>query len=381
MKKIFFSIAFSLIGLLLTSPRVFSQNTSEQPALEQDSLSYYQEIVSFVNGENSFEGTLTIPKKGTKHPAVILITGSGPQNRDEEILGFKIFAQIAEYFSSRGLAVLRYDDRGVGKSKGKSINNSTTAEFAEDVAQAIKFLRTRTEINPQKIGLLGHSEGAVVAALTASEATNQVAFVVSMAGTGVSGSEIIIEQSRAILLASPEPDTTKIREELPMLERMHQLIISGDSLALEQFKDELVAKVISDIDALPEERRKNITDKEKYARMSIDMQIKQTSTPWMKFFLGYDPAPALEKLTCPILLLFGELDLQVLPAQNQTPMVKALKKGKNSDFEIKVFPKANHLFQEAITGSPQEYATLPKKFVEGFLEYTYQWIAKRAGIK
>lgn len=381
MKKIFFSILLSVIGASLINPCLFAQSTSEEPALAQDSLSYYEEIVSFVNGENSFEGTLTIPKKGEKHPAVILITGSGPQNRDEEILGFKIFAQIADHFSSKGLAVLRYDDRGVGKSKGKSINNSTTAEFAEDVAEAIKFLRTRAELDPQKIGLLGHSEGAVVAALTASKPVNQVAFVVSMAGTGVSGSEIIIEQSRAIMLASPNPDTTKIKEELPLLERMHQVIISEDSLALKQFEEELIAKVIRDIEALPEERRKHITDKEKYARMSIEMQIKQTSQPWMKFFLGYDPAPALEKLTCPILLLFGELDLQVLPAQNKTPMVKALEKGKNPDFEVKIFPKANHLFQEATTGSPQEYATLPKKFVEGFLEYTYQWIAKRAGIK
>lgn len=380
MKKVTFSTVFFLIIFCFLSIKIAAQNPFELPIQAQDSLSYYEEIVSFINGENSFEGTLTIPKMGKKHPAVILITGSGAQNRDEEILGFKIFAHIADYFSSRGLAVLRYDDRGVGKSKGKSINNSTTAEFAKDVAEAIKFLRTRSEIDPQKIGLLGHSEGAVVAALTASEATNQVAFIVSMAGTGVSGSEIIIEQSRAMLLASPNPDTTKIKEELPLLARMHQVIISEDSLAVEQLKEQLIAKVIRDIDALPEERRKHITDKEKYARMSIEMQIKQISQPWMKFFLGYDPVPALEKLTCPTLLLFGELDLQVLPAQNKTPMVKALEKGKNPDFEVKIFPKANHLFQEATTGTPQEYATLPKKFVEEFLPYTYQWIAKRAGL-
>jgi hypothetical protein len=347
---------------------------SFNPLFSQEASPYLEEEVSFTNGENIFSGTLSIPKAKGKYPAVVLITGSGAQNRDEEISGFKLFAQIADYFTKQGMAVLRYDDRGTGKTTGKTINESTTAEFAEDVQDAMKYLRTRADILPQKIGLLGHSEGGIVAPMVAADSKNEVAFIVLMAGTGVNGSEIIIEQSRAIMMAMPNPDTLKIKKELPILAEMHQVIVAEDSTAIAAYKKKTVAKILSDIEALPEEQKKFITNKEVYASSALNRQMAQFSVPWMKFFLGYDPAPTLEKVTCPVLLLFGELDLQVLPSQNQDPMVNALKKGGNKDYEVKIFPKANHLFQEAETGSPQEYGKLKKEFVPDFLEYTSDWI-------
>ncbi|MCI0472090.1 MAG: alpha/beta hydrolase, partial [Ignavibacteria bacterium] len=150
----------------------------------KEKLPYKEEEVSFKNGENTFSGTLTMPEYPGKYPAVVMITGSGAQNRDEELFGFKPFRIIADHLTRNGIAVLRYDDRGTGKSMGKKVSESTTEEFAYDVIEAVKFLQTRKDINPGQIGLIGHSEGGVVGPLAASKYGN-VDFVVCIAGTGV----------------------------------------------------------------------------------------------------------------------------------------------------------------------------------------------------
>lgn len=334
-------------------------------------LPYNAEEVTFTNDGNTFSGTLTYPFENTSgfkgFPAVILITGSGPQDRNEEIVGFKIFEVIADHLTRNGIAVLRYDDRGVGGSTGKTVNESTTMDFAGDVNAAVSYLKSRGDIN--SIGLLGHSEGGIVAPLAANM-SGDVQYVILMAGTGVKGIDIIKEQSELIMKAD-KSSKQEIDGYQKLIDAIYKAIKSNKGL--NEVKQEIKQSIIDNFDDLPKEQRKNISDPEKYANDVAEMTVAQFNTPWMKYFLSYDPAPALEKLQCPALVLFGEKDLQVPPKQNEKPMRDALTKA-NVEFDVVTFPKANHLFQEAVTGSPSEYASLNKEFVLGFLDKVTEWI-------
>jgi pimeloyl-ACP methyl ester carboxylesterase len=330
-------------------------------------LPYIEEEISFTNGDNYFSGTLTIPKSGTMHPAVIMITGSGAQNRNEDIMGFKIFGIIADYLTRRGIAVLRYDDRNFGKSKGTDVSMSTTADFAFDVIEAFKFLKNRKDIDGKKIGLFGHSEGGIVAPIVAS-IKKDVAFIVLMAGTSVRGCDIIREQTKLILKSYNTSDTD-INKTMSLQGRLIDSVMSGGDL--KALREELIKDYIENDNETPDSL------KQKTAEDKADAGIFQLTTPWIKYFLKLNPQEYLEKITCPVLALFGGLDLQVPVQQNEKPMKDALTKVGNKDFTIYTFSKANHLFQTANTGSPAEYGTLEKKFTEGFLEYIGDWIVKR----
>jgi pimeloyl-ACP methyl ester carboxylesterase len=334
---------------------------------------YKSEEVTFTNGENTFAGTLTIPFNKGKHPAVIMITGSGAQNRDEELFGFKPFAIIADYFTTRGIAVLRYDDRGFGESKGKKVSESTTHDFAEDVIEAVKYLQSRDDINPKRIGLCGHSEGGIIAPLVASM-NDDIAFIVLIAGTSVKGIDIIQEQSKLIMKANNSPDS-EIEKSQQLYSKLYQSIVTDtgwNELKL-AIKDLILAETKSETDSAK-------TANEKNAEEMAEMQMKGLSSNWFKYFLVYDPYPALTKVKCPVLALFGELDLQVPPSQNKGPMEEALSKSGTQDYKIIVMPKANHLFQSAVTGSPTEYGSLPKEFVPEFLDTMSGWILEHVTI-
>jgi uncharacterized protein len=339
-------------------------------------LPYKQEEVTFNNGDIKFAGTLTLPEKSGKHPVIIMITGSGPQNRDEELLGFKPFKVIADYLTRNGIAVLRYDDRGVGGSTGKSTSESTTEEFSTDVLAAVDYLKTRNDINIQQIGLFGHSEGGIVAPLVASKSAD-IAFIICMAGTGVTGEEIVTEQSKLIMQANNTSDED-IEKNQNVLKKVFTAIKNNSSF--DEIKDEIKKSLEEEYNKMTDEQKKTIPDKEEYFKSTVDAQIKQINNPWFKYFTTYDPKPSLKNVKCPVLLLFGELDLQVPPHQNKEPMEKALKEGGNTNFKTIVFPKANHLFQSATNGSPNEYAKLPKEFVPGFLDEITKWVLERVEI-
>ncbi|MCX7833565.1 MAG: lysophospholipase [Ignavibacteria bacterium] len=338
----------------------------------KEELPYQEEEITFTNGNNIFSGTLTIPKTVGRHPAVVLITGSGAQNRDEEIVGFKIFRVIADFLTRNGIAVLRYDDRNFGKSKGTSVDSSTTEDFAYDVIEAVKYLQSRNDINPTQIGLLGHSEGGIVAPLAATKYPD-IAFIILMAGTGVKGKEIILEQTRAIMKANGETEE-KINEATDYMNRLFKALETGEGM--EELENIIKKQAAEYYESLPEEQKSTIKDKDEYIDLMLKSRLYPFKTRWMRFFLEFDPKTALEKVKCPTLAIFGELDLQVLKWQNEKPIEEALKKAGNKNYEIKTFEKANHLFQEAITGSPSEYAKLKKEFVSGFLEYITNWILK-----
>lgn len=347
-------------------------NLIEEPKYPED-LPYNAEEVTFYNDGNTFAGTLTYPLSGEKFPAVIMITGSGAQNRDEEIFGFKIFRIIADHLTKNGIAVLRYDDRGVGGSKGKTTSESTTADFAGDVIAAVEYLKTRSNIDPLKIGLMGHSEGGIVAPLVASK-TGGLAFIVLMAGTGVKGIDIIKEQSKLIMKAENASDKD-VEGYVMMIDLIYETMQKdGDIKDLEK---QLEENVEASFEKMTTGEKKAIKDKDAYIKETVQSTIKQFSSKWMRYFLSYDPAPALTKVTCPVLVLFGEKDLQVPPKQSQKFMEDALRSGGNNDFTVKVFPNANHLFQEAGTGSPNEYMQLPKEFVPGFLDEVSGWILQK----
>ncbi len=346
-----------------------SEIAKQSEAKPEGPVPYSEDEVAFKSGRILLAGTLTIPKGTGPFPAVILLTGSGPQNRDEEIFGFKIFEKIADYLTRKGIAVLRYDDRGVGGSTGNTMQ-STTEDFAGDALAAIEFLKKQNKINVKKIGFLGHSEGGIIAPL-AAENSNDVAFMVLMSGSGVTGGDLLLEQQRRLLKSSNVPDSI-ITEDLALQKEINETLSAGRDI--NDIEKDIRAFTEKDYNNLSQEVKASIPDKEAYINSNVRSQIFTFNNPWFRYFIKYDPIPALEKVKVPVLMTFGELDLQVPADQNKPKMEEALRKGGNTNFKSIVFPKANHLYQEAITGSPGEYSQLPKEFVPGFLETIANWI-------
>ncbi len=341
----------------------------------QSPLPYKQEEIIFTNGENKFAGTLTLPETAGKHPAVVMITGSGPQNRDEEIMGFKPFRIIADDLTRNGIAVLRYDDRGVGGSTGKSVSESTSEDFAGDVIEAVKYLKARDDINPDQIGLCGHSEGGIIAPMVASK--YNVAFIVLIAGPSVMGIDILKEQSKLIMKADSSSDA-EIDGYMKMLDMVYDAV--KNNTGWDELKKKFRESMERSYKKMSKEQKKSVGDKEQYVNTMTDLTMSEFTSPWMEYFMTYDPYPALTKVTCPVLALFGGKDMQVPVKQNEKPMRDALTKAGNKDFTIKTFPDANHLFQQAITGNPSEYVNLPKEFLPGFLDTITEWIKQHVEI-
>lgn len=364
--------AFTQAGLGGTFFLKRSSQAAAMPKEPPEPLPYAEEEVTFHNAGITLAGTLTLPESGAPHPAVVMITGSGPQNRDEELFGFKPFHLIADHLTRNGVAVLRYDDRGVGGSTG-SVSEATTEDFARDVLAAVDFLKNRSDIDPERIGLIGHSEGGIVAPL-ASSMSDDVAFMVLMAGTSVSGAEILIEQGALIMRASGATEAD-MEKQIAFQKRTFEAIRSGDGW--DELAADLETRLRESIAEMPDSQQNAITDVDAYIDAQIQAQLTALQTPWLRYFLDYDPAVTLRTIDTPILALFGELDLQVPPAQNRGPLEQALRDGNHPDYTVRVLPRANHLFITATTGSPTEYATLEKVFVPEFLPLITEWILER----
>ncbi len=334
---------------------------------------FTEEEVTFGLQEVRLSGTLSFPVTNrTKHRAIILVSGSGPQNRDSEIVGFKPFKLLADFFNQEGYAVLRYDDRGVGKSTGKSVNESTTADIAEDARQAFLFLRSRKDIDPANIGMLGHSEGGVVVPIVA--AGEPVAFVILLAGFGVKGVELSNAQQAAILRSSGMSET--FIEASGKMNREVLRLMMDDKTTEEQLQLFVREETLKLLPLLPENIQAQIPDKEAYATMSAQQVLIQMKNPWIRYYMTYDPLPTLSKVKCPVLMLFGGLDMQVLPSQNSDLMKNALVNAGNKKVEAFTIANANHLFQEATTGSPTEYAQLKKEFIPELYTVIKNWLPK-----
>ena len=329
----------------------------KRPQVPTKPYPYREEEVSYDNNLQSvtLAATLTIPEGKGPFPGVVLITGSGPQDRDESLMGHKPFLILSDYLTRHGIAVLRADDRGTGKSTG-DFKGATTADFATDTEAGIAYLKTRSEIDPHKIGLIGHSEGGVIAPMIAAR-NKDVAFIVMMAGTGVPGDQVLVAQGEAIEISNgkdPKEAAKDAADEKAML------------TLVETEKDEAV---------LAKELKEKLAGQVPDAQ--IGLQIAQVTSPWFRYFLTYDPATALRKVTCPVLVINGSLDKQVLPSQNLPAIRKALAESGNPHVEIDELPGLNHLFQKATTGSPTEYARIEETMSPIALEKMANWIAKQ----
>lgn len=340
----------------------------KRPQLPKPPFPYAAEAVSYQNtaAAITLAGTLTLPRATTPAPAVILITGSGAEDRDETVFGHKPFLVLADHLTRNGIAVLRVDDRGVGGSSGKT-SDATSDDFAGDVLAGIDYLKTRKEIDPKRIGLVGHSEGGLIAPIAANRSSD-VAFIVLMAGPGLPGDEILYLQGAAIAKAAGAPDAA-IAANRAGQERIFTIVKEEKDPAimtarLRQVADSIVA-------GMPAEQREG-------TRRLIESQMAALATPWFHYFLSYDPRPALAKVKCPVLALNGERDLQVPYQPNLEAIAAALRAGRNSDATTMPLPGLNHLFQTAVTGSPAEYATIEETMAPAALDAITSWILKVA---
>ena len=369
-KTILFLIAvlvFSSIAVV-----IFRNNRSstKRPQEPTKPFPYHSEEVTFLNAKADacLAGTLTLPAKEGNYPAVILITGSGPQNRDEEFSGHKPFLVIADHLTKNGIAVLRYDDRGFAQSTG-DFKAATTLDFASDVESAISYLKTRNEIDKNKIGLVGHSEGGIIAPIVAST-SKDVSFIVLLAGLGIQGRQELMRQPELTLRAFGASES-----ELQKSGRIQADIFEIMSKQQEPsaLKAELARYTQENFEDMPTYLKPPGISKEQFVAGQIDW----ISSPGYLFLWNYDPAPALEKVPCPVLALNGEKDLQVKSKENLAAIGYALKKGGNTNVTIKELPNLNHFFQECETGSPGEYATIEQTFSPTALAEVTNWILKQ----
>jgi hypothetical protein len=337
---------------------------------EQDPVKpypYTEEEVVYENKEAGVKlaGTLTLPQSEGPFPAVILITGSGQQNRNEEIAGHRPFLVLSDYLTRQGIAVLRVDDRGIGGSTG-NVSQDTTEDFAGDVLTGVEYLKSRKEINPSRIGLIGHSEGGLIAPLVAVKSPD-IAFIVLMAAPGVTGEEILYMQSERIARAEGASNETIAQNEA-LMRRMYSVVKEEkNNTAAEEELREILRTEIANISGQK-------TENSGHSEAVIDAQVTALTSPWMRFFLTYDPRPTLMKVKCPVLAITGEKDLQVPPEENLRAIDDALKAGGNKDYIVKELPGLNHLFQTAKTGSPSEYAKIEETISPDALEFIGNWI-------
>jgi fermentation-respiration switch protein FrsA (DUF1100 family) len=347
---------FSLTLKRLKNPAELERRRPQSPLKPYP---YREEEVSYQNKPAgvTFAATLTIPPGKGPFPAVFLITGSGPQDRDESLMGHKPFLVLADYLTRKGIVVLRADDRGFGKSTGV-FSTATTLDFAGDAEAAFAYLKTRAEVDPRKIGLIGHSEGGIIAPMVAA-LNHDVAFIVLMAGTGVPGDQILVAQKQLIEEASglsheqAEKDVAQERELIAMVKGQK------DTPALERELKQKLAGTASEAE--------------------LTGEVKFLSSPWLRYFITYDPADGLARVKCPVLAINGEKDLQVPPKLNLPAIRKALEAGGNKNFDVEELPGLNHLFQTAKTGSPNEYAQIEETMSPVAQEKIAGWILKQRG--
>lgn len=341
---------------------------SNRPQTPKAPFDYIVKEVIVENKKDKIKlsGTLTMPAKGKDFPAVILISGSGPQDRDETLMDHKPFAVIADFLTKNGIAVLRFDDRGVAKSTG-SFENATSAEFADDALACFDFLQSQKKIDKKNIGVLGHSEGGMVAAMVAAR-ESEIAFVVSLAGTGVTGKEVLSKQNIDIALSQgmSKKDAESNRDNVMS---MLDIVLNTQDM---QLAEQLLSEKL---DSMLAPQKAFIPDFENFKKN----QIAGINSRWMKFFLTYDPAQAWEKVKCPVLLLNGEKDIQVDATMNLNAISKALDKGGNVDYKTVIFQQQNHLFQVCEKCNLQEYATIEQTISPDVLEEILKHIRRVSG--
>jgi len=315
-------------------------------------------------------GTLTIPPGEGPFPAALLLTGSGQQDRDETVMGHRPFLVLADHLTRAGISVLRCDDRGMGGSTGP-YSDATSEDFAGDAAAALSWLRGRESTDPARAGLIGHSEGALIAALAAAGGADP-SFIVLLAGPGLPGSEILLEQNR-VLLSTSGASAELVRKRIEQLRQEYAILAEG--LPDEETIERIVAESTPYLERYTREEREAFN----FSEENIALRARQLVKPWYRFFMSYDPAAALRKVSCPVLAVAGSKDLQVEPEKNLAAIRRALEEGGDIDVTVVMLPGLNHLFQTADTGLPSEYAQIEETFAPAALDTVTAWILERFG--
>jgi len=353
--------------LPLTVKRVDKAVEILRPQVPKKPYPYIEEEIVYENNDAEIKlaGSLTLPSGNAPSPVVLLISGSGPQDRNETIYNHRPFLVLADYLTRRGIAVLRVDDRGVGESTG-DFSQATSEDFASDVLSGIEYLKTRKEINPKQIGLIGHSEGGLIAPMVAVKSAD-VAFIVLMAGTGLTGEEILYLQGALIYRAMgvSEEDIVKNRQ---FNEKIFSVI--KEEKDKKNTEERLRQMFMEDWEKMSDEKKEQMGDPEVF----LKAQLQSLLSPWLKFFLTYDPKPTLSKVKCPVLAINGEKDFQVPPKENLSAIEEVLVAGGNKNFTVKELSGLNHLFQTAQTGLPAEYVKIEETISPEALKIIGDWI-------
>jgi pimeloyl-ACP methyl ester carboxylesterase len=358
----------------LTLKKVNELPTVNRPQTPLPPFPYTVEDVEFDNADKSVHlaGTITYPSAGGPFAAAILISGSGQQDRDETIAGHKPFAVIADHLTKQGMAILRLDDRGTGKSTGE-VEKATSADFANDIETAIQYLSGHPAIDKNKIGLIGHSEGGLIASIIASRNKN-IEFMILLAGPGTKGSVLLADQVEAIMQASNVPGPSAKAFKTLYSQVIHHSLTAKDTAAAitaaistyYSWKKNAPGTVLTDL---------GITT-DKIDEENIRTMVREFSKPWMKYFLQSDPVPYLQNTNAKVLALNGEKDVQVLPQPNLAGITAALQKSKSPVYEVKEMEGLNHLFQTCRQCTPAEYGMLEETFSPMALQAMSEWLKK-----
>ena len=332
----------------------------------------YEEVeVTYQNQEDeiTLAGTLSIPQGQGPFPAVLLITGSGAQDRDETLFGHKPFLVISDYLTRRGIAVLRVDDRGVGGSTGSP--DATSADFAQDVRAGVKFLKSRSEVDSNQIGLVGHSEGGIIAPMVAAD-SDDVAYIVLMAGPGIPGEELSILQGQ-LIAESQGISAEEIADNAELQKKLFAIIREEKNKEVQKKKMRQVLE--NSFENMTPEQKEGMSQKD--IDDLIDSQINRLTSKWIPFYINYDPRPTLKKVDCPVLAMNGSKDIQVPADVNLEAIEKALQEGGNSNYKIVKLEGLNHLFQTCQTGAMSEYGTIEETFSPKALKVIGDWILEQ----
>lgn len=332
---------------------------------------YKSENITYKNSDGSiqFGATITIPEGKGPFPAVVIISGSGIQNRDGDMLGHSLYAVLADHLTRNGIAVLRYDERGIGESGG-DFTNATTRDFANDATAAVNYLLSRPEVNKKKIGLIGHSEGGAIAPMIAAE-RNDIDFIVLLAGPGVPTLDLMAEQNEAIAKATGITDASAKEFRLLYKQVINSILSNpGD---LKKTSDMLEEWAKGKDPVMLKQLNLASVDKRNGYALAMSNELK---SEWMKYFLSIDPAINLQRLKCKVLALNGSKDIQVLPASNLAGIRSALQKSKSPLYEVKEIPGLNHLFQACKKCGLDEYSQLEETFSPVALQLISDWLNK-----
>jgi len=347
-------------------PQNQSVQASQEPA---PPFPYAARNVEFINEKAGIvlAGTLTVPNSAGPFPAVVLVSGSGPQSRDEEIFGHRPFLVLADFLTRRGIAVLRYDDRGVELSKG-DFYSATTFDFANDAEAALEFLARQPDIDTYRIGVIGHSEGAIVASMLGAR-NPDVAFIVMLAGPGIRGDALLLLQNAALGRASGLSEA-QIAQANELNRRLYDIALEdGDAAILQKKILDVLENAIDTAEELTQEQK--TAQKEKASLIAA-----QLASPWMRSFFAIDPSEYLKQMRIPVLALNGSKDLQVPASENLAAIRAALESAGNRSATVVELDGLNHLFQHATTGLPSEYGEIKETFAPEALALIGDWILK-----